>query len=145
MYRSLKFTLPPPNPFITIVLQGVLQLGSNPSSTSSKAWKSYLFVLKHDREAQISTLDYYRDVKKRWQKQEKRGSINLWPYFDLSLAHNCSYKFPLKITTTLGDRKEEYYLAAGSFDSMNKWCNSLQMTCYLVPSNRGEWKFDSSH
>jgi hypothetical protein len=114
--------------------QGILQLGKNPRNTSSRDWKSFLFVLKHDAELKRSTLDYYKDGNKRWQKQEKKGSIVLWPYFQVSLAHECSYQFPIKITDP---NKKEFYLAASSFEVMNKWCNSLQRQSYLVPSTKG--------
>lgn len=115
-------------------LQGILQLGKDPHSTSPKDWKSFLFVLKHDRDLKKSVLDYYKDVNKRWQKQQRRGSIELWPFFQVSLAHNCSYQFPLKITDP---NNKEHILSASSFELMNKWCNCLQMQSYLVRSSQG--------
>lgn len=75
-------------------------------------------------------------MNKRWQKQEKRGSIELWPFFQVSLAHNCSYQYPLKVTDP---NSKEHFMAAGSFELMNKWCNSLQRQSYLVRSNKGGW------
>lgn len=126
-----KLTLPilPP--------QGILQLGKNPHSTSPKDWKAFLFVLKHDQELKKSSLDYYKDGNKRWQKQDRKGSIVLWPYFQVSLAHECSYQYPIKITDP---NNKDFYVAAGSFEVMNKWCNSLQRQSYLVKSSTGEWE-----
>lgn len=91
-------------------------------------------MLKHEQARKRSVLDFFKDVNKRWQKQEKKGSIELWPYFQVSLAHNCSFKFPLKVTD---GNKKEYYLAASSFEVMNKWCTTLQMQSYLVHSSQG--------
>lgn len=123
---------------MAIVLEGTLQLASrDPRSTSSKDWKSYLFVLKHEQARKRSVLDFFKDVNKRWQKQEKKGSIELWPYFQVSLAHNCSFKFPLKVTD---GNKKEYYLAASSFEAMNKWCTTLQMQSYLVHSSQDDYR-----
>lgn len=54
-------------------IQGVLEVSK---SSSPKGWKPCLFVLKKHTDAQRSTLDYYKDTKKRWQKQvsgERRG------------------------------------------------------------------------
>ena len=115
--------------------QGVLQLGKDPSSTSPKDWKSYLFVLKRDPDSKKSALYYYKDLNKRWQKQASKGCIDLWRFVHLSLAHSCSYKFPLKIVDV---NNKEYLLAASTFESMNSWCNHLQSQSYLVPSNKGK-------
>ena len=52
--------------------QGVLETSK---SSSSKNWKTLLFVLKKQVDTERSTLDFYKDTKKRWQKQVcgKRG------------------------------------------------------------------------
>jgi len=50
--------------------QGVLEVSK---SSSHKGWKPCLFVLKKHTDAQRSTLDYYKDTKKRWQKQVSGG------------------------------------------------------------------------
>lgn len=115
-------------------LQGVLHLGRKATSNSAKDWKKYLFVLKHRQDTKRTFLDYYKDSNKRWQKQEKKGTIELLSYCHLSLAHNCSYLFPLKIST---GKDGDLFLAASDFESMNKWYNCLQMHCYLVPSTLG--------
>lgn len=117
------------------VSQGILQLSKDPYSTSSKDWKPFLFVLKQDQELKKPVLEYYKDVNKRWQKQEKKGSIELWPNFEVSLAHNCSYQFPLKVTVA---NNREHFMAASNFEMMNKWCTSLQMQSYLVRSTKGK-------
>ena len=94
-------------------------------------------MLKHDQDSKKSFLEYYKDVSKRWQKQEKKGSIELWPSFQVSLAHNCPYQFPLKVTVA----SKEYYMAASSFEVMNSWCNSLQRQSFLVRSAKGEGEY----
>ena len=110
----------------------------DPSSKSSKDWKTYFFVLKRDKELKKSVLDYYKDANK-CKKQERKGFIELWPYFQVSLAHNSSYQYPLTITDA---NNKEYTISATSFEVMNKWCNSLQMQSYLVPSTtKGRWSF----
>ena len=114
--------------------QGVLHLGSKATSNSSKDWKKYLFVLKHHQDTKRSFLDYYHDSRKRWQKQEKKGSIELVSYCHVSLAHSCSYMFPLKISTVYNG---ELFLAASSCGAMNRWYNCLQMNFYLTPSSQG--------
>jgi len=109
-------------------------MGKKPSSSSTKDWKKYLFVLKHKKDSKRLFLDYYKDPNKRWQKQEKKGSLEVLSYCHFSLAHNCSYLFPLKITS---GSDGDYFLAASTFDSMNQWYNCLQKSCYLVPSTTG--------
>ena len=104
-------------------IQGVLELGFNPESTSSRDWKSRLFVLKHDPKTKRSTLDFYKDTKKRWQKQVAKGLISLWPTFRLSLAHMSSYKFPIKLVTSDG---QTFCLATPDFQTMNVWYNQIQ-------------------
>ena len=116
-----------------------MHLGRKATSTSSKDWKGYLFVQKYCQDTKSSFLDYYRDSKKRWQKQQKSGSIEL-NFYCVSLAHNCSYQFPLKIITK---KEGELYLAASTFGAMNKWYNCLQMNCYLVPSAQGRCHYIS--
>ena len=55
--------------------QGVLEVSK---SSSPKGWKPCLFVLKKHTDAQRSTLDYYKDTKKRWQKQVSGGRRGGW-------------------------------------------------------------------
>ena len=118
-------------------LQGVLELGFNPESTTSRDWKPRLFVLKHDPKTKRSSLDFYKDTKKRWQKQVAKGIISLWPSFHLSLAHGSSYKFPLKLVTS--DR-QTYCLAAQDFQTMNTWFTHIQRQLTLdnlFPDKKG--------
>ena len=118
-------------------IQGVLELGFNPESTSSRDWKSRLFVLKQDPQTKRSTLDFYKDTKKRWQKQIAKGLISLWPTFRLSLAHVSSYKFPIKLVTSDG---QTFYLAAPDSQTMNVWYNQIQSQLTLdnlFPDKKG--------
>lgn len=121
-----------------VYVQGVLELGSNPESTTSRDWKSRLFVLKHDPKTKRSTLGIYKDTKKRWQKQVAKGLISLWPTFRLSLAHMSSYKFPMKLATSDG---KTICLAAPDFQTMNVWYNHIQSQLSLdnlYPDKKGE-------
>lgn len=122
---------------IVSFIQGVLELGFNPESTTSRDWKSRLFVLKHDPKTKRATLDFYKDTKKRWQKQVAKGLISLWPTFRLSLAHMSSYKFPIKLVTS--DR-QIFCLAAPDFQMMNVWYNKIQSQLSLdnlFPDKKG--------
>lgn len=117
--------------------QGVLELGFNPESTTSRDWKARLFVLKHDPKTNRSTLDFYKDTKKRWQKQVAKGLVSLWPTFRLSLAHMSSYKFPMKLVTSDG---QTFCLAAPDFQTMNVWYNQIQSQLSLdnlFPDKKG--------
>ena len=117
--------------------QGVLELGFNPESTSSRDWKPRLFVLKRDPKTKRSTLDFYKDTKKRWQKQVAKGLISLWPSFQLSLAHVCPYKFPIKLVTSDG---QTFYMAAPNAHTMNTWYTYLQTQITLdnlFPDRKG--------
>ena len=51
------------------LLQSILELGKNPLSSSGKDWKPRLCVLKRHGDTKRATLDYYKDTRKRWQKQ----------------------------------------------------------------------------
>ena len=117
--------------------QGVLELGFNPESSSSRDWRARLFVLKHDPRTNRATLDFYKDTKKRWQKQVAKGLISLWPSFRLSLAHVSSYKFPIKLVTSDG---QTFYLAAPDFQTMNFWYSRIQTQLSLdnlFPDKKG--------
>lgn len=114
--------------------QGVLELGKNPTSTSRKDWKPRLFVLKWYATTDRSTLDYYKDTKKRWQKQDAVGVASLWPAFSVSLAHSCAYKFTIQLQTA----ESVLYLACDTEDSMIQWLNQIQMQRKLDPPKPGE-------
>ena len=60
------------------------------------------------------------------------GVLSLWPYFEVSLAHQCSYKYTLKLATT----ESVVYLASNSQGSMNKWLYHIQTQRVLEP-NKG--------
>ena len=79
-----------------------------------------LFVLK--RSSGVPMLYYYRDTKKRWQKQTAKGVVVLSPWFHLSIAHECSYKFGFTIRYPEGI----LYLAARDNDTMNNWLVNIQ-------------------
>ena len=118
-------------------IQGVLELGFNPESTTSRDWKSRLFVLKYDPQTKRSTLDFYKDTKKRWQKQVAKGFVSLSPSFRLSLAHMSSYKFPMKLVASDG---QTFCLAAPDVQTMNVWYNHIQSQLSLdnLPDKKGE-------
>ena len=107
-----------------------MELGYNVNSKSSKHWKPYLFVLKYDSSKERSVLDYYKNTNKRWQKQTAKGSIPLPELFELSLAHECSYKYSLQLGTPQG----VHYLACNSPQSMNKWFYHIQTQQSMVLS-----------
>lgn len=99
-----------------------------------------LFVLK--RSQGVPMLYYYRDVKKRWQKQTPKGVVVLSPWLQVSIAHECSYKFSFTIKHPEGT----VYLAAKDNDTMNNWIVNIQaqMTlntkegmyvCYYIYTN----------
>ena len=117
-------------PFLSHSNQGILELGYNVNSKSSKNWKPYLFVLKHDPSKKRSILDYYKNTSKRWQKQSAKGSIPLPESFELSLAHQCSYKYTLRLTAS----EKTYYLACNSSQGMNKWFYWIQTQQIMVPT-----------
>lgn len=115
----------------------MLELGFNPESTTSRDWKPRLFVLKHDPKTKRSTLDFYKDTKKRWQKQVAIGLISLWPSFRLSLAHSSSYKYPIKLVTSDG---QTFCLAAPDCQTMNTWFTYIQAQLTLdnlFPAKKG--------
>ena len=64
-------------------LQGVIEIGTTPTSTSPKDWKPRLVVLKRQPGSKRASLDYYKDIRKRWQKQTPKGVISLWPWFQV--------------------------------------------------------------
>ncbi len=82
-------------------------------------------------------LDYYKDKKKRWQKQDTVGVIPLFPSFKLSLAHECSFKFPLKLVAS----GQTHYLSAADFRSMNAWFHHIQLARVLDKPKKGEYLF----
>ena len=112
--------------------QGILEIGHNPDSKSSKDWKPRLFVLKRHPTSGRSSLDFYKSTSKRWQRQSIMGVLSLWPEFEISLAHQCSYKFTLRLTTA----ENVIYLASSNQSSMNKWLYHIQTQRILEP-NRG--------
>ena len=114
--------------------QGVLEIGKNPNSKSSRDWKPRLFVLKHYLTSGRSTLEYYKNTRKRWQKQPTKGILSLWPRFEISLAHLCSYKYTLALTTT---EAGTIYLAANSAPGMNKWFYYIQTQHIMEPAPGG--------
>ena len=111
--------------------QGALELGKKPTSTARKDWKPRLFVLKWYPTTDRSTLDYYKDTKKRWQKQEAVGVVSLWPTFEVSLAHSCPYKFTIQLQTV----ENLLYLACDTEDDMMQWLNHIQMQRKLSPKS----------
>lgn len=116
-----------------VVFEGVIEISSNPASTSPKDWKPRLVVLKRQAGSKRASLDYYKDVRRRWQKQTAKGIISLWPWFQVSIAHNCSYKYPLKVTTS----DHVLYMAAPSLAVMNKWIYYIQTQRLLDPPKIG--------
>ncbi len=84
-------------------------------------------------ETNHSTLSYYKDTRKKRQKQAPKGIVSLWPWFQLSLAHNCSHKFPLRLTNS----EVTVYLSAASFIMMNRWFFHLQTQRILEPQKKG--------
>lgn len=97
-----------------------MEKGKNGLSSASKDWRQLLFVLK--RTSDVPMLYYYRDTKKRWQKQTPKGVIVLSPWFRVSIAHECAYKFSFVIKHPEGI----IYLAAKDNDSMNSWLVNIQ-------------------
>lgn len=77
-----------------------------------------------------ATLDFYKNTSKRWQKQTIKGVISLFPYFEISIAHQCSYKYTFKISTPEGT----VYLAASNSTAMNKWIYFIQTQKILEPT-----------
>lgn len=110
--------------------QGILEISIKPDSRSAKDWKPRLFVLKHYSASGRSSLDYYKNTSKRWQKQSIKGVISLWPNFEISIAHLCSYKFTLKLATA----EHTVYLAASNATGMNKWYYFIQTQVKLNPT-----------
>jgi len=97
-----------------------LEKGKNRLSSSSKDWRPMLFVLK--RTSGVPMLYYYRDTKKRWQKQSPKGVVVLSPWFQVSIAHECSYKFGFILKHPEGT----LYLAANDDETMNRWLVNIQ-------------------
>lgn len=116
--------------YFTLISQGILEIGSTIDSKSSKDWKSRLFVLKRHPTSGRSSLDFYKSISKRWQRQSIMGVISLWPEFEVSIAHQCPYKFSMKLITS----ESVVYLATGSLASMNKWLYHIQTQRVIEPS-----------
>lgn len=79
-----------------------------------------MFVLK--RSSGVPMLYYYRDTKKRWQKQSPKGVVVLSPWFHVSISHECSYKFSFTVKHPEGT----VYLAAKDDETMNNWLVNIQ-------------------
>ena len=79
-----------------------------------------LFVLR--RSSNVPMLYYYRDTRKRWQKQSPKGIVVLSPWFHVSIVHECAYKFSFMITHPEGI----IYLAAKDNETMNTWIVNIQ-------------------
>lgn len=58
----------------------------------------------------------------------------LWPWFQVSLAHNCSHKYPLKLTNP----DVTIYISASSFSLMNRWFYHLQTQRIMDPQRKGK-------
>lgn len=108
-----------------VLVQGELEKGKNGLSSASKDWRQLLFVLR--RTSDVPMLYYYRDTKKRWQKQTAKGVVVLSPWFYVSIAHECAYKFSFIIKHPEGT----IYLAAKDNDSMNSWLVNIQAQLIL--------------